>query len=102
MEKIYLTEKEIAKYPLYYKSKTNEAIVREFSSTELMKIFYSYNQNKIDTLMLLETQREDFSLVPELLLFKNYIYGKNDLIKGILIDKGYKVNLRTYLQGGGI
>ncbi len=100
MSKIYLEEKEIEKYPIYYKGKTNEALVREFSPTELLKIFHFYSQNKIDTLKFIEEYRKDLSFVSELLLFKKYVCDKKDSIKGILIDKGYETNLRTLLQGG--
>ena len=100
MKKIYLNEQEILKYPFYNKNITNEAEVRIFSSTELMKIFHFYSQNKVDTLYLLNKYQNDLALVSEFILFKKYIYNKKDLLQGILINKGYKINLRTLLQEG--
>lgn len=80
MKGIHLTQKEIEKYPLFYHGKSNEAEIREYNSQELLKIFHFYNQNKIDTLKCIDQKRKDLERLPEFLLFKKYIYGKNDLI----------------------
>ena len=100
MKGIHLTQEEIEKYPLFYHGKSNEAEIREYNSQELLKIFHFYNQNKIDTLKCIDQKRKDLERLPEFLLFKKYIYGKNDLITGILIEKGYPTNLRTYKING--
>lgn len=95
MQTISLLDNEINKYPIFYKGKSHESNIREYSDTELIKIFKSYNENKIYTLELMERHSGEFKLVEELLIHKGIITNYIHPI-GLLIDKGYETNGGEY------
>lgn len=39
MDKLYIKEKELMKLPLFYENSTNEAIILNYSDTEIIKLF---------------------------------------------------------------
>ncbi len=97
MEKVYMSEKELTKMPLYYKIKTTEATILEYSKKEIIKYFYSTSDNKVYTLEEIERQEEDLKLIKEFLLF-NKIMIVHSEIKGVFLEKGYSTNLNQYLE----
>lgn len=90
-------EDEINKYPLLTHNKSMEADIHIYNESELLKIFHFYSENKITTLQDLEEMENELKLVQELLLFKKYISNRKEII-GILIDKGYEIDLQKFLN----
>lgn len=97
MQKIQLSREEILKYPTFVSGKSNEAIIKEFNNTELIKLFHYYSEYKIETLEEIEKERKNFSLIKELLIHKAVITS-DDIIIAILIDKGYPMTFRRFLK----
>lgn len=91
METIYLTNDEIAQYPLFVND-SHTANILEYNEKELLKIFRVMSKNTIITLEWIEKSEMEFILVPELLIFKKYVHDEFSKV-GTLLDKGYKTSL---------
>ncbi len=97
MERLQMSEKNIEELPLYYGKKTNEATLYEYSKTEILKKFNYPSDNKITTLYEIEKQKRDLESVEELLIFKKIVVEYFNVL-GVLMDVGYKMNLKDYLR----
>ncbi len=96
MERLQMKEETLAQLPLYYKKRTNEAILYRFEN-QIIKHFYYISENKINTLYELEKREKEFEQVKELLLFQKIVVDYYTIL-GILMEKGYEINFQNYCK----
>lgn len=89
-----MKENQLNSLPLYYDKKTNEANILDYNKEKIIKYFHLINENKVYTLKEIEKEK-DLKIIKELLVFKKLVVVHSE-IKGILLDKGYDINLEHY------
>lgn len=94
MERVQIREDALAKLPLYYKTRTNEAILYLYEN-QILKQFYYISKNKLNTIYELEKREKEIEEVKELLLFKKIVVDYYKVL-GVLMEKGYESNFKHY------